>query len=287
MNRAVAVVACLLLLFCEAVPLAARAQKPTGVRAQVFTTTEATGKQRFQVPQVRLADAAMARRINRSIVRRILRGVNADSVAVDTTASLATQLRQAERECCGNKPAQGLTGCSYKILLNEHGLLSVELYYEYTGAYSCEETDHITLDMRTGRHLALADVVADPPAQLRRRMHGAISRRFGEALADMAMNGTDTADGSIVAECFHWDRKAKRVLFQSDTGPRDEDRAAEPDLESFALTSQELRLYYGKVLPHAIQNLEPDGTYHFPFSRLQPRPLLQPLLTKPVKKVAR
>lgn len=115
-------------------------------------------------------------------------------------------------------------------------------------------------------------------------MHGAISRRFGESLAEMVADGTDSADIALVAERFCWDWTAKRARFQSDLAPTAEDRANEPDLESFALTPDELQLHYERVLPHVVQNLEPDNTYHFPFVRLQPRGiLLQLVKTAPAK----
>jgi hypothetical protein len=148
---------------------------------------------------------------------------------------------------------------------------------EFTGAYSWVQESYATFDLRTGRQLALVDLVANSPAQLTRRMHGAINRRFGEALAEMAADKTDSADIAMVAEHFCWDWPAKRVRFQGDSGPVGEERAAEPNLESFALTPHELRLYYGRMLPHSIQNYEPDNTYHFPYARIQPRGLLVPV----------
>ncbi|MBD2767892.1 hypothetical protein IC235_08295 [Hymenobacter sp. BT664] len=231
------------------------------------------------MPQVQLANAAVARRINRCLVRLVL------SEETDSTLSISQQLRQAARACCydaenglgWNTAGHGLTACNYSVLLNQRGLLSLQYAQEFTGAYSWEQESYVTFDLRTGRRLALADLVADSPAQLRRRMHNAITRRFGEALAEMAVDQEESADVAMVAEHFCWDWSTKRVRFESDPGPAGEDRAAEPDLESFALTPHELRLYYGRLLPHVIQNYEPDNTYHFPYARVQPRGLLVPV----------
>ncbi|WP_208173034.1 hypothetical protein [Hymenobacter negativus] len=131
--------------------------------------------------------------------------------------------------------------------------------------------------MRTGRQLSLADVVADPPAQLRQRMHRAINRRFAETLNEMAADKVDSADIGLVIGLYSWDKITKQVRFQSDPGPMDKERATEPSLKNFALTPRELQLYYGPVLPHVIQTLDLDPTYHFPYARVQPRGLLVPV----------
>jgi len=156
---------------------------------------------------------------------------------------------------------------------------------EFTGAYSWERALHVTFDLRTGRQLALTDLVADPPAQLTRRMHSAISRRFGEFLTDMSKEA-DSIEIDHVAELFCWNWKANRVRFQSDAAA-DETGSSEPDLESFALTPRELRLYYGPGLPHVMLNYEPDDTYRFPFARIQPRGLLVPLAKAAAAKKAK
>ncbi|MBJ6109376.1 hypothetical protein JAO73_10150 [Hymenobacter sp. BT523] len=250
-------------------------------QARIATVTEGRPANRFNVPQVQLGDAAVAARINRRLVALVLGG------ETNPALSVRQQLRQAERTCCydgenglgWNTAGQGLTGCDYTVLLNQQGLLSIEYSQEFTGAYTWEQARHATFDLRTGRQLALADLVADPPAQLTRRMHGAISRRLGETMAELRDAG-DSTDFEIVAENFHWDETAKRVRFQSDPGPAEEARASEPDLESFALTPTELRLYYERMLPHVLLNLEADNTYRFPYSRVQPRGALLPVAAR-------
>lgn len=263
------------------------AQPVQGLTARITTVTEGGREGRFKVPQINCADAVVARRINRRIVWLIMSG------ETNAALSVSQQLRQAERTCCydtenglgWNTVGHGLTGCDYNVMLNQQGLLSLEYAQEFTGAYLWERAAYATFDLRTGRQLKLADLIADSPVQLTRRMHAAISRRFGESLAEMAASETDSADISFVAERFCWDWKAKRVRFQSDPSPLLEDRAIEPDLESFAITPNELQLHYERVLPHVVQNLEPDNTYHFPFIRLQPRGMLLPLVkTRPTKR---
>lgn len=258
-----------------AVPVCA--QSVPNLRAVLVPASGPANTNQFKVPQVRLGDAAVSRRINRSILLRIL------GEEINPAGPVAQVIQQAAKACCWDAEArhwrggQGITGCDYTVLLNEHGVLSLELVQEFTGAYSYESTGHLTFDLRTGRALTLADVVADPPAQLQRRMRGAITRRFGEALGEMMQEPLDTADIALVVELYCWDKVAKRVRFESDPGSADEARATEPDPENFALTPVELRLYYGPVLPHVIQNMDLDGTYHFPYARVQPRGLLVPV----------
>jgi hypothetical protein len=257
----------------------ALAQTGSKLSARITTATEGAKTRRFEVPQIQLANTAAAKRINRRLAWLLL------GEETDSTLSVSRQLRQAERACCydaenglgWNTVGQGLTGCNYHVLLNQQGLLSVEYSQEYTGAYSWGRTAHATFDLQTGRQLTLADIVADSPAQLTRRMHGAINRRFRESLDEMRTEGADSTEIAFVAGCFAWDWSAKRVRFKSEFEATKESFADEPDLECFAITPRELRLYYGRVLPHVIQNYEPDETYHFPYARVQLRGLLVPV----------
>jgi hypothetical protein len=255
------------------------AQSGPGVSARIVAVTEGGKEGRFSMPQVQLSNAAVARRINRRIVELVM------SEQTNPKLNVRQQLRQAERTCCydgenglgWNTVGQGLTGCNYSVLLNQQGILSLAYWREYTGAYQWEQALHVTFDLRTGSQLTLADLVADPPAQLMRRMHGAISRRFGESLTHMKSGKEDSSRISFVAELFCWDWDAKRVRFASDSELADEASATEPTLENFALTPHELQLYYEPALPHILLHLEPDNTYHFPYARIQPRGLLVPV----------
>lgn len=247
----------------------ARAQPAPGGRAQVYRVTEAD----FTVPQVKLPNAAVARRINQALLRLLI-GDHAE--AVDSLGTPRQQLRQAVRECCPGQGAasSGLTAAEYKVLLNQHFLLSFEFSVEFTGAYSWGRTEHATFDLRTGRLLRLADLVADLPVQLERRMEGAINRRIGASMAEIAAESQDPAEIADLAERFHWNKATRRVNFKAG-GAADE--AAEISLDEFALTPDALLLFYRAGLPHAIFNFEPDETYHFPYGRLQPRGPLVPV----------
>ena len=250
-----------------------------GGRAVVYPVPTTGEASRFQVPQVRLADAAVARRINRALLRGLLGGW----AAVDTNASPRRQLYQAARECCYDADTRtwaaaggGLTGSEYQVLLNRGGLLSLSLTSQTTGAHHEYAAAYFTFDLRTGRRLTLADAVADPLAQLDRRMDGAINRRFGEAMATAKAAQADSATLDYMAERFDWDWQTNRVRV-----------AATPYLPApvsrqlpreFALTPTALLLFHSAEFHRLRSDFEPDNTYRFPYARLHPRPLLRALL---------
>ncbi|MGI4871932.1 MAG: hypothetical protein ACRYFX_12240 [Janthinobacterium lividum] len=253
-----------------------RAQVGAGLHARVYAVKYQQQAADFVVPQVQLADAGVARRLNYRLGRLVL----SDS-ETDSTATLPQQLRQAARACCYDAETkeptsgQGVVGLSYEVMFNAHGLLSIAYTLEINGAYSWAQTRHATFDLRTGQQLSLATLVSDPPAQLTARMRGAISRRFGETMA-AAAETEDAATLADLAERLHWNRAARHVKFATETSS--EEGATPPELTDFALTPAALLVFYGPVLPHIMLNLEPDDTYRFPYARLHPGPLLRPLL---------
>lgn len=242
----------------------------SGSRAQVYRVPATGEATRFEVPQVRLPDAAAARRINATLVRLL---ISSEAGGIDSAASVMQQLRQASRECCYDPDTRqwtvghGLTGCGYQVLFNQGGLLSLAYTSQFTGAYSWERTSHVTFDLRTGRVMALADLVADAPAQLQRRMRNAINRRLADELRKTAATYGDSATVAYVAEQFQWDWATRQVK------PALGDGLA--DLTEFALTPQKLLLFYRVDFPHINLNFEPDDTYRFAYPGLLPRPLLR------------
>ncbi|GAA3950770.1 hypothetical protein [Hymenobacter algoricola] len=146
----------------------------------------------------------MARRINRQLRRYI----TSEFSTVDSTASPHRQLYQAARQCCYDEEQQlwragvdGPTGTEYSVLLNRGGGLSIAFQNEYQGLPE-PATHHLTLDLRTGRRLSLADLGADPPAQLRQRLGAAVSRRLRDELAHVAARYGDPTVIGHVAELY-------------------------------------------------------------------------------------
>ncbi|WP_201987273.1 hypothetical protein [Hymenobacter rubidus] len=233
----------------------------------------------FHVPQVTLPNATAARRINRQLLRLLLEY----SDQVDSMASPHQQVRQASRACCYDAEAkswmaagEGMTGTQYDVLLNQDNILSFSFTKDYNGLTALE-SEHLTFDLRTGRALLLADVIADPPAQLQRRLRAAIDRRLGAEMDRIALEYQDTATLTYVAdEVFDWDRRTRHARATSNP--------AWPAIGDFALTPGALWLFY----PIRARRLDipflPDGTYRFPYPRVKPRGLLVPVAQAATKK---
>jgi hypothetical protein len=235
-------------------------------RAEIFAVLGVGKGAQFSLPQVRLDDELAAARINRAIARAVVRLADEP---VDTTASLPRQLRQiASQSCC-------LSGARFQALLNQANLLSLKLTLEFHGAYYYERPMYLVFDLGTGQRLGLAALVADPPAQLRQRLEGAVNRRIGEFLGDTT-TGEHAGRGAL-AERFGWDFAKRRVRFPTAT-TRTEAPAA--DITEFALTPHALLLFYRVGLPATMLADIPDETYRFPYNRLQARGRLAELVQK-------
>ena len=97
-----------------------QAQPAKGSAAQVYAVTS-DRYDSFRMPQVRLPDAAVARRINRQLLRQCVDYTG----SADSTASPRQQLRQTLLECCYDQESKawmagglGYTGTDYIVLLN-------------------------------------------------------------------------------------------------------------------------------------------------------------------------
>jgi hypothetical protein len=242
------------------------AQEPAPGRAELFAVLGAGKGAQFSLPQVRLADELAAARINRGIARAVVSQADAP---VDTMAALPRQLRQlAGQPCC-------LSGARFQTLLNQGNLLSLKLTLEFHGAYYYERPVYLVFDLSTGQRLTLAALVADPPAQLARRLEGAVNRRIGEFLGDTATG--EHAGRAALAERFGWDFAKRRVRFSTAAAPTE---IPAPDLGEFALTPHTLLLFYRVGLPSSMLADIPEDTYRFPYTRLQVRGRLAELVQK-------
>lgn len=248
--------------------LGALAQTAPGSRAQVWSISAGN----FTVPQVTLPNAAVARRINRALIRWLAEY----GETVDSTASARQQLRQAALACCYDKEEKqwmaggmGHSGTNYKVLLNQGYLLSFEFYEDYNGLEDLK-ANHLNFDLRTGRVLTLADVVADPLAQL--------DRRLKDGLAQVA---TTYGDSSIIAHVATlyglsgWNTPSAPVA----TGDAAADESVTlVDLRDFALRPHALLLFHSVEMSRYDAEFMLDDTYAFPFERLHPRGLLLTLV---------
>lgn len=168
-----------------------------------------------------------------------------------------------------------MTGAEYRVLLNQGFLLSLAIDKAFIYNHEDNETEHITFDLRTGRRLTLADVVADPPAQLSRRFDGAISRRLWDDLAGVAAEYGDSATIAYVASLYglyDWNTPTARVPYSNTVAEVQWLLSAD-----FALQPNALLLFHRVGIERINAEFWPDDTYTFPFARLHPRGLLIPL----------
>jgi hypothetical protein len=250
----------------------------------------------FRVPQVRLTDAVVARRINRLLLRQF-REESGENI--DSTASPQQQLRQASRLCCFDEDTKtwwaggmGVTDYDFGVLLNQNYLLSLGFSTSYNGLEQ-PSGSHLTLDLRTGRVLALADLVADPLAQLGRRLQAAVSRRLrgnvAEAVTTYGDDSTRIARMAWLYQLETWDTTPQRA-YALDMAGSDEADPANTDfirLTDFALTPDALLLYHPIGMSRIDFEFLPDDTYTFPYGRIKPKGLLLPVAQAALRKPPR
>jgi hypothetical protein len=233
--------------------------KPTAIKLEraVVLSVSDTVRRRFIVPQVEMANAAVAARINLGLTDAAL-GEDLDDVPTPLTALAA--IAQAHVEYEAGK--SGFTEARYEVLYNDHNLLSVECISEYQGAYPSTVRRHATFDLRTGRLLEVRDLVADTAA-LRQRWQQSINRRVTEHLRTLPNEFPQlTADSVLLAD-------VKQRLYWNDSLKAVELLPEEPRFYDFALTPFGLMLYYDFGFPHVIQALQPELNYQFNYGDIK------------------
>ena len=260
-----------------------RAQPAAGSVAEVYAVTDGHDG-RFRVPQVRLPNAAVARRINQVLLRHCLDYTE----GVDSTASPRRQVRQAAVACCYDPETKtwmaggiGYSGTDYEVLLNQGYLLSFAFGKDYNGRTELA-AEHLTFDLRTGKRLTLGDLVADPPAQLSRRFNWAIDRRLKDELAAVAALYGDSAVIANIAQLYgfyDWNKDNREPLIADSS-------AAEHWFEwaDFALDDHALLLFHNVGMSRVEVEFLPEPRYTFPFARITPRGLLVPLAKADARK---
>lgn len=258
-----------------------RAQPAPGSVARIYTVTNGSSDS-FRVPQVRLPNAAVARRINRQLLRQCIDY----SEGVDSTASPLRQVRQAAVECCYDPEAKtwmnggiGHTGADYQVLLNQGYLLSFAFSQDDNGLTRME-AEHLTFDLRTGRKLTLGDVVADPPARLHQRLDWAVDRRLKDELAQVAAGNGDSVVIAHVAELYgfeNWSTVNRESVVADSSAAGLWDEKLWSETVDFALDDHALLLFHNVGMSRFDIPFLPDPDYTFPFARIRPRGLLVPL----------
>ena len=145
------------------------------------------------------------------------------------------------------------------MLYNQENRLSLALTTEYSGAYPWSATRHATFDLRTGRRLALADLLADT-LTLRQHWHARINTRLAAYHKEIAREYKNDADAwATVRDYTGWSDTLRQVR-----------PAALPPLREFALTARGLMLYISFEFPHAAMALSPSDDYLFPYGTFRP-----------------
>jgi len=224
-------------------------------RAQLTTVTELPAAARFEVPQIVLPNAAASHRINTVLVQLLFADAEPGR---PRPLGAAQAIERAAAEYEANDQV-GIFGTSFEVLCNQQNVLSLALTTEYSGAYPWSATRHATFDLRTGRQLVLADLLADTLA-LRRRWHTRLNRRLAAYQQEVARDYKPDADAwATVREYTGWSDTLRQVR-----------PARRPPLREFALTARGLVLYTSFWFPHPAMALAPPDAYLFSYASLRP-----------------
>ena len=223
----------------------------------------------FALPEVWLANARVAARINRqlraSFWESLVNGASGQQVPfgepVPATARQA--VRRAQAYYAAHGPT-GFTRAGYAVRHNGQGLLSLELTSGLDSAYPSDYRAHFTFDLRTGRRVTLRQLVTDTLA-LRRQWWQAVRRRVAPMIPDLLPGSPELA----------------ATLQQASIAPNT------LSFHDFLLTDAGLVLYHDFDFPHVMRAGAPAADYRFPYAAI--RRLLSPrgvLLLRPAKRRA-
>jgi hypothetical protein len=141
---------------------------------------------------------------------------------------------------------QWLEESDYKVLFNQNGVLSMELWMTGTAAYPDSVTKHVVINIENGNTLRPADVFKD--------------------LASLA---------KIVRKAQLAEIAAATKEMKSDPDARPDDLFSETDFtaadfKDFSVDAKGVTFYYDYGFPHVLQALQPDGEFHFSWAQLKP-----------------
>lgn len=219
-------------------------------QAKVFSVDGAAKNTYFALPQVRLVNLTAARRINQTLVEYF------NSTNGDTLPRTAGQAVRAAEALFQENNEQGFRGYEFQVLYNAHGVLSLGFAVTELSEHELITGSYTTFDLRTGRQMPLAKLIADTTA-LRRNW----KRQVNESVAESVERargyfGKDSASLAYFKERVNWDDHTHAVRL-----------SWEPD---FALTPDGLSLFCRYDLPLSWAELQPQGEYPFAWERLRP-----------------
>lgn len=223
---------------------------PPDERAQVDKVIGKAKNSDFALPQVRLTNATVARRINETLLAYF------NQFNEDTLARTARQAVRKAEKTFHRDNEQGFRGYEFEVLYNAYYVLSLSLTAYELGAHEVATNTHAVFNLRTGQELALPDLVADTLA-LKRSWQRQMNENTAASLAEFIKNNRpDSADLAYYKERVSWNDRRRAV-----------DLDSPPD---FALTSAGLRLFCYYDLPLPWTDMQPPSEYLFTWAELRP-----------------
>ena len=144
---------------------------------------------------------------------------------------------------------QWLEEADYTVDYNKKGVLSIELFVTGSGAYPSSSTKNVVVNLKTGNQVRPADVFTNLNALI------AKIRTMQKAEIKEAIK--------IIKEDADYKDEDTDELFRN----KDFKIA---DFEGFSLDDKGVAFRYNYAFRHAIQALQPDGTYFFSWAQLKP-----------------
>jgi hypothetical protein len=143
----------------------------------------------------------------------------------------------------------GVTGLSYEVTFESKDILSIIIYTETTGAYLTTSQEWLTFNIGTGQPYPLSNEIN---AAGRKWIYDDYKKTLGKRILD--------------------DKKANP---DEDAGEYNDLKTAVSKLESsellgkYVFTKDGIKFSTERVLPHAVQSLEPDRDLLIPYSKLK------------------
>lgn len=146
-----------------------------------------------------------------------------------------------------------LTEFDYRVGYNENYLLDVTFSQSGVGAYPDTHTKHFLIDLKRGSVIKATDAfLSNKLAGLAALVDERLQHEVRATIQRFESDKDSAADKETLQSTF------AELKFK------------EENLDEFSVNSRGITFLFDAGFPHAIQALQPDGHYFFPFSKLQP-----------------
>lgn len=143
---------------------------------------------------------------------------------------------------------QWLERADYKVIYNQKGLLTINLWMEGTAAYPDSVSKYVVVDIKKGVRLRPADVFNDLEglaALVKSMQSEEVKRSIGEMKKDPNIGDSDPADLFSTADF------------------------TVADLNEFGVSATGVTFYYDYGFPHVLEALQPAGEFKLSWVRLK------------------